>query len=422
MRKLSVRAQYLIYFYFYSRIQSVKGKRVLQIDPNSFYGGPQAGTHKVALSPHDPLNPHPSRSFILHDPSPIIFYARGPLSELLLSLELTEYLEFMAIDQQYIWPSERVLIPLPLSKEQIMLEGSLTLLEKRKFTKLLGFAATLLASSSANATATLGELFRREGVDPESRVFQLIAYGACRCSSLQEVESLSLNSTMNILESLRESINHLNGRGSPFVLPLWGSSELSQAACRKAAVFGCTQILEKSITDIQAANINFNNSIVQSHTDNNYNYSIFRATWVLNGPVLGLSGNVLITVPPSSDLIPNPSASSINILQLTSDSHCCPPGTCKSSSVEMHTFLILFVGIVYLWSQSLLQDPSIISRIEGLITGSASILTSFPLEEVSIPFYSHNDTEIGPFQPILPASLTFEQEFVDSLHSIANKI
>lgn len=299
---------------------------MLQIDQNSFYGGPQGGTHKIAL------NSLPQNSFLLYDPSPIIFYARGPLSNLLLSLQLTEYLEFTAIDHQFIWPSERVFIPLPLNKEQVMLETALTLLEKRKLSKLLAFASILATSydnlNNANqaAISTLGGLLRKEGVDPGSRVYQLIAYGACRCSSQQEVDSLSLQTTVAALEALRGSINHLAGRGSPFVLPLWGSSELSQAACRKAAVFGCTQILQKSLSDIQSAQIQYSRTITFSETQHK---SIWKAAWLLDRPVLGLSGNVLITIPPSSDLIPDPSASSINLVQLTSDSKCCPSGTCK---------------------------------------------------------------------------------------------
>ena len=214
-----------------------------------------------------------------------------------------------------------------------MLESSLTLLEKRKLAKLLGFAAVLATSmnselntSESAAIKTLGDLLRKEGVTPESRVFQLISYAACRCSSLREVDALPIQSALKILESLRESINHLNGRKCPFVLPLWGSSELSQAACRKAAVFNCTQIFETTKEIVQSFNIQFTGFVELSP---DHKCSVFKCTWLLDRPVLGLSGNVLITIPPSSDLIPDASASSVNILQLTSDTNCCPTRTCK---------------------------------------------------------------------------------------------
>lgn len=221
-----------------------------------------------------------------------------------------------------------------------MLESALTLLEKRRLSKLLGFAA-ILAASEARVISTLGDLLKREGVDPGSRVFQLIAYGACRCSSQEEVDSLSIQAAVAILESLRASVNHLSGRGSPFVLPLWGSSELSQAACRKAAVFGCTQILEKSLQDIQAAQIPFSSSVQAQAATEPRQKSICRAAWLLDRPVLGLSGNALITIPPSSDLIPESSDCSVNLVQLTSDSKCCPSGTCTHTNTLVQSLIII---------------------------------------------------------------------------------
>lgn len=238
----------------------------------------------------------------------------------------------MAIEQQFIWPSRQVLIALPFSKEQVMLEPALTLLEKRKLSKLLGLAAALVLNSESGNSDSLADLLAREQVPPESRVFQLIAYGACRCSSFQEISKISIKSAVTRLETLRASINHLGGQ-SPFVVPLWGSSELSQAACRKAAVSGCIQILGKSLKDVQDAQINFIN-VVEKHNQVPSQQS--RKAFLLDRPILGINGTALITVPPSSDLNPQPDAPAINILQLTLDSNCCPPGTCK------YTILTIF--------------------------------------------------------------------------------
>ena len=271
----------------------------------------------------------PSGNYLIYDPSPIVFYARGPLADLILDLDLTEYTDFMAIEHQFIWPSQQVLIALPFSKEQVMLESALTLLEKRKLSKLLGLAAVLASNPENENPDTLADLLAREQVPPESRVFQLIAYGACRCSSLREVNQLSIKSAVKVLESLRTSIHHLNGQ-CPFVFPLWGSSELSQAACRKAAVSGCIQILGKSFKDVQEAQITFINKL-EKH--NLVPCAQKRKTFLLDRPILGINGTApaLITIPPSSDLNPRSDAPAINILQITSDSNCCPPGTCKTA-------------------------------------------------------------------------------------------
>ena len=302
----------------------------------------------------------------------------------------------MAIEHQYIWPSQQVLIALPFSKEQVMLEPALTLLEKRKLSKLLGLAAALALNPENENSVTLADLLTREQVPPESRVFQLIAYGACRCSSLQEINQISLKSAVKVLESLRASINHLNV-SSPFVIPLWGSSELSQAACRKAAVSGCIQILGKSFKDVQDAQINFKNKIEQQ---NLVPCDQIRKTFLLNRPILGINGTALITVPPSSDLNPQTDSSAVNILQLTSDSNCCPSGT----------------WLVYLWSLTAVDTEEIET---ALIDPLTKIIWSNTKQYETLPHYD-SETKI-PFQPLLPASFEAEFDFVESFKSF-NKL
>lgn len=257
-----------------------------------------------------------------------------------------------------------------------MLEPALTLLEKRKFMKLLKLAADLsLLAKGEQVPESLADLFIREQVAPESRVFQLIVYGACRCSSLPETELISLETAMKILESLRASLNHLNRTKSPFVLPFWGSSEIVQAACRKAAVFGCIQILGKTSTEIDSFGIKYKEKDpFVAHKLK----QVTRKTFLLNRPFLGINGTALITIPPLCDL--NPSSScTIDVLQLSSDTKYCPIDT----------------WIIHIWS---LEDFSEDLFME--MSGD-SILWQSPKETIQTD--------------LLPASFTSETEFVDSL-------
>lgn len=91
--------------------------------------------------------------------------------------------------------------------------------------------------------------------------------------------------------------------------------------------------------------------------------------------------------------------------------------THKHTRTIAYNYLILYVGIVYLWSKALCD----LSWIEPLIlVDSATILWSSPLEQVSIPFYCDRNGLVGPFQPVLPASFTSEQEFLASINSFNN--
>ena len=209
-----------------------------------------------------------------------------------------------------------------------MLEPALTLSEKRKFSKLLSLGLKSLSpGSKLNPDSSLADLFRSEQIQPESRVFQLIAYSACRCSSLQEVSTLSLKSAKTILETLQSSIAHLNLQ-SPFGVPLWGSSEISQGASRKSALQGCIQMFGKSFSrDILGTSLESTKSILLSCTPP-VPVKLFRATVLLDMPVLKINNTVILTIPPRCDLNFHGDAA-INILQLTSDSKCCPIGTCN---------------------------------------------------------------------------------------------
>lgn len=295
-----------------------------------------------------------------YDPSPIIFYARGPLSETLLSLDLTEYIDFVAIDRTLLWPTPSTLIQIPLSKEGVMLESSLSLLDKRKLMKLL---TLILSYSEQTSTAMcLGAFLRSEQVDPESRVFQLIAFSACRCSSLASVDRMPLSLAIKAIFAMKESISHLN-RASPFVLPVWGSSELTQAACRKAAVNGCIQIIGKreqsedqdsvsvsTDSDVNEIIVSLSNSETRIKSDkmikrtecSSSDMVIYKESFLLESPVFNESSCLLITIPPKCEL--NPTESAFNILQLTSDSKCCPSGTCNHKIVLLYPFYSYYIG------------------------------------------------------------------------------
>lgn len=239
----------------------------------------------------------------------------------------------MAVDAQYLWPSSQVLIPLPLSKEQVMLEPSLTLMEKRKLAKMLNLAVSL---DDFNRLMSLEEFLTRENCFPESRVFQLIVYAACRCSSYSDFKKLTLENAAKVIESLRASVNHLEGRQSPFVLPIYGSSELSQAACRKAAVSGCIQVFNTALNQINDAGIKYSSSITSIYKDESPQW---RKVLLVSKPILGINRIVLITIPPACDLNPNPEAPAINIIQLTSESKCCPSETC-TAQLNLQCFLL----------------------------------------------------------------------------------
>lgn len=352
----------------WDRRQSARGS-VVQVDPEAYYGGPEGGSHCITVELNQTrdqsLNsdtstrnvdktPSCALSFTF-DPSPVVFYARGPLADALLQLELTEYLEFVAVERVVLWPSRQQVMQLPLSKEHVMLEPGLTLLEKRQLARLL---TAILALSPDTVSLPLHDLLTRQMIDSASRVFWLVAYGICRCASLAAVRTLRVCDAMQAVSTLRLSTDHLS-RPSPFVVPVWGASELAQAACRKAAVQGCVHLLrpetdmgpERLTIDPELCRVRVGEEVkligkqmlvretaegashvpereprIDSPAD--IPRMLHRQTLLLDRPILGDPTNCLFTIPPGSDLNPSLDSPVINLLQLNADTKCVPAGKC----------------------------------------------------------------------------------------------
>jgi RAB protein geranylgeranyltransferase component A len=316
-----------------------------------------------------------------------------------LSLGLTDYTEFTAVESQFIWTMPRKLISIPLSKEQVMLEASLSLLEKRKLSKLLNS----LSSTEGPQSTTLFDFLASEDIHSESLVFQLIAFGVCRCNSLHEVRKLSISRTIEILQAFKASVMHLDGRAGPFVVPCWGSSELAQAACRRAAVNGSIQMFNKSLSVLQGEEeeIEFKSVFKQQSATAP---QTFRSCLLLNSPILGIGATAIVTIPPNC--IDIRCEKVINILQLTSDSKCCPKGTCKTPS--LFTYLFYRLGIIHLWSEGDFDT----SEIEhNLLQSSAAVSCTRILWRETRATCNRSFT-----QPPLPANYQHEADFVDALN------
>lgn len=311
---------------------------ILHVDERKFYGGPEAGSHHIYLKDVvtrdaglEAINS--SLSFVF-DPSPLVLMARGPVVEALLDLELADYLEFVAIGRMFLlrWTGEDrfELLALPVSKEEIMLSSQLDLKSKRQLTRFL------TKPPSTDSQLPLAAFLQSEGLARDTPLWDLIAYAAVRCGSQEETEGMPMSRALEAISALKASILHLAGApcmaASPFILPRWGSSELAQAACRRAAVSGAstTQIMNVSVqTDPQDGVIYLGSNPIKAHCSLiardpalQQQTILHRACVLWEGPsVLSETGNVLITIPPREAI-----TATASLLQLNADTRCVPEG------------------------------------------------------------------------------------------------
>lgn len=228
-------------------------------------------------------------------------------------------------------------IPLPLSKEAVMLEASLTLSEKRRLFRALKALASLPTPDSPASVPAAAWLQGQHEISPDSRLGQLILYGACRCASaLEATTQLSLSAAIDALRSLEAGLRSV---GTGLVLCQWGSSELSQAACRRSALHGAIQIMNpgdcaRARQELPRAREVFRRP-GSGRTLHRWAFLVRRwaesAQWWSSSS--SSSGSAaLFTVPPNSDV--NPTQWTLNILQLSSSNGYCSSPSGKSCSVS----------------------------------------------------------------------------------------
>lgn len=341
---------------------SQKNRKILQVDESGKYGSEEG--HCV------------NYLGCIIDKWPVVFYARGPLAQMLLDLSLTDYLEFGALSRGSLWLERRCLVAVPVSKEQVMLEPLLTLPEKRRLFSVIKSLMGL--GEGLEEDGLLVEYLRERGIGSDDRVFKLLMYAALQCPSTTAASEMTISTAKATLACHRQSVEHLQ-TGSPFVFALWGTgSELAQAACRRAALNGVIQIMNHDL--IGEARRVAESQINREPTGR----VLYRWTFLRDEVLFPGSATEMFCIPPRCEL--NGSEYSINILQLTPSTRFCPPGK------------VLLV----VWSLADLKDV-----LDDVIEGQ--LLDSSQCRE-----YSYEANGFTNF-PLIPANYGSESEFISHL-------
>ncbi|XP_072309401.1 rab GDP dissociation inhibitor beta-like [Eucyclogobius newberryi] len=243
-----------------SGIMSVKGKKVLHMDRNSYYGAESASLtpladvykhFKLPGSPPDSMGP--ARDWNV-DLVPKFLMANGQLVRMLLITQVTRYLDFKVIEGSYVVKGGKV-HKVPSTETEALSSGLMGLFEKRRFRKFLVY----VAGFDENDPKTL------EGMDPHKTTMSEIYKKFSLGQDVQDFtgHSLALYRTDEYLEKpCIEAINRIKlyseslaryGK-SPYLYPLYGLGELPQGFARLSAIYGGTYMLNKPIDGIVVEN------------------------------------------------------------------------------------------------------------------------------------------------------------------------
>ncbi|XP_053200121.1 rab GDP dissociation inhibitor beta [Scomber japonicus] len=239
-----------------SGIMSVKGKKVLHMDRNSYYGAESASItpledlfKRFNLPGKPPETMGKGRDWNV-DLIPKFLMANGQLVRMLLITQVTRYLDFKVIEGSYVYKGGKI-HKVPSTETEALSSSLMGLFEKRRFKKFL----TFIANFDVNDPKTM------EGVDPTKTTMRAIYQ---KFSLGQEVidftgHSLALYRTDDYLDQpCIDTVNRIKlyseslaryGK-SPYLYPLYGLGELPQGFARLSAIYGGTYMLNKPIDEI----------------------------------------------------------------------------------------------------------------------------------------------------------------------------
>lgn len=237
-----------------SGLLSVKGKKVLHIDRNDYYGADCASLNLTNLYQKFQAGDVPSylganRDYNV-DLIPKFIMANGNLTKMLLHTKVTRYLEFKSIDGSYVYKDGKIL-KVPATPEEALKSSLMGLFEKRRFRKFLIYIDQYDESNSGTYEArdlnsmTMRQLYEDFGLVPETHEF--ISHAMCLKTDDAHLDQPAL-ATVKELQTYCTSLTRYGN--SPYIYPVYGLGGLPEGFSRLCAVHGGTFMLNRDVDEI----------------------------------------------------------------------------------------------------------------------------------------------------------------------------
>ncbi|KAF2455153.1 rab GDP-dissociation inhibitor [Lineolata rhizophorae] len=247
-----------------SGVLSVKGKKVLHIDRNDHYGGEAASVNIEALfkkygknTGDEPWKKYGRINDWNIDLVPKLLMSNGELTNILVSTDVTRYLEFKQIAGSFVQQgagSRATVAKVPSDAGEALRSPLMGLFEKRRARNFLEWVGSFNGNDPAThkgldlSSCTMKEVYDKFGLEATTRDF--VGHSMALYQTDEYINQAGM--AQDAIQRIRLYVNSMARYGkSPYIYPLYGLGELPQGFARLSAIYGGTYMLNTDVDEIQ---------------------------------------------------------------------------------------------------------------------------------------------------------------------------
>lgn len=244
-----------------SGVLSVKGKKVLHIDRNDHYGGEAASLNIEALfkkygqTTGEPWKKYGRVNDWNIDLVPKLLMANGELTNILVSTDVTKYLEFKQIAGSYVQQgngAKATVAKVPSDAGEALRSPLMGLFEKRRARNFLEWVGAYKEDDPAThkgldvKSITMKDVYDKFGLEATTRDF--IGHSMALYQTDDYINEKG--QANDAIQRIRLYVNSMARYGkSPYIYPLYGLGELPQGFARLSAIYGGTYMLNTDVDE-----------------------------------------------------------------------------------------------------------------------------------------------------------------------------
>ncbi|MCJ1284565.1 Rab GDP dissociation inhibitor alpha [Xylographa opegraphella] len=247
-----------------SGVLSVKGKKVLHIDRNDHYGGESASVNIETLFKKygnyqqgtEPWKKYGRVNDWNIDLVPKLLMSNGELTNILVSTDVTRYLEFRQIAGSYVQQgngARATVAKVPSDAGEALRSPLMGIFEKRRAKKFLDWVGAFDENNPSTYgglnlnKCTMKEVYDKYGLEATTRDF--IGHSMALYQTDEYISAAGM--AKDTVQRIRLYVNSMARYGkSPYIYPLYGLGELPQGFARLSAIYGGTYMLNTTVDEV----------------------------------------------------------------------------------------------------------------------------------------------------------------------------